>query len=687
MSFKKKLAVTTIAASVVMSAFAGIPLSNKGLAEKLGVSNVIHAAAYSDFAARAQQVYAKLDADGLAKVNAFRAEIANAVDADSTILSPLVEKLIAGTNVDSATINDLIEDILTLTIDKDWQENYEAIAAANDGFLNDLYPELSVNDVASVLHNFELKVANLISTLTVAQLSDLTAIKEQLKTAANQAILSNTTFANFAQNRLTSQDLADVFTKLQASEGVVHFSTALAAYSVLNKAYFEAFPVPVTPNPTYPVVIFPTTGVPAEAQIAVNNLEALKGKLENATEAEKAELIAQAVKDAGAAVSKLSTLTGQAAVQNNQATLAPNENNAISAIKGIAAIANALKSVTGETLPAATLTLDFGAVTQDELLIKVSAAIVSEGIQANLAGIAIKAGEFVVTLPVGGNIAGAIDLNVKQSAPSEELTQQATFASDVFEFNLAVDNKPVTTFSKPIQIVFPLSDTTGLDTELLTLAKIVEDKLQFFGGRYKNGALTEARDTFSSYAVVENKVSFGDTSVVEDWAGRAIQVIAAKGAINGKAEGVFAPQDQVTRAEFAKMLIHALDLDNVSATATFGDVVANDWFAPYVAAAADLGVINGRSANRFDPQAKITRAEMATMVARALKAKGATAVEDLDAELAVFSDAGQISSSLKEGVAFAAHHGIVIGNDGKFSPNSNATRAQAAVIIYRAFNF
>jgi hypothetical protein len=66
--------------------------------------------------------------------------------------------------------------------------------------------------------------------------------------------------------------------------------------------------------------------------------------------------------------------------------------------------------------------------------------------------------------------------------------------------------------------------------------------------------------------------------------------------------------------------------------------------------------------------------------------KGFSEVKDIDAALANFSDAGKIPSSLKAGVAFAASKNIVIGTNGKFNPNDNASRAEAAVIVYRALN-
>ncbi|MNN97002.1 Endo-1,4-beta-xylanase A precursor [compost metagenome] len=74
------------------------------------------------------------------------------------------------------------------------------------------------------------------------------------------------------------------------------------------------------------------------------------------------------------------------------------------------------------------------------------------------------------------------------------------------------------------------------------------------------------------------------------------------------------------------------------------------------------------------------------MISRAVKALKPAATTDASA-LSKFSDAAKISASLKDGVAFAASNNLVIGNAGKFNPNDTATRAEAAVIIYRTINF
>src|SRR5690606_32502953 len=131
----------------------------------------------------------------------------------------------------------------------------------------------------------------------------------------------------------------------------------------------------------------------------------------------------------------------------------------------------------------------------------------------------------------------------------------------------------------------------------------------------------------------------------------------------------------------------AFDLGDATAKENFTDVNASDWFASYVAAAAKAGIINGRSDSEFAPNEAVTRAEMATMAARALKLAKGYRDADITVSLKAFNDSGDINESLKAGVALAANKGIIIGEaEGQFNPNGNSTRAQAAVVLYRLIN-
>jgi len=160
--------------------------------------------------------------------------------------------------------------------------------------------------------------------------------------------------------------------------------------------------------------------------------------------------------------------------------------------------------------------------------------------------------------------------------------------------------------------------------------------------------------------------------------------LAGKGFINGKSEGLFDPNAAITRAEFAALLTRLLALSGEVSSMPFADVPSDAWYAEDVAAAFANGVVTGNSATTFDPNGNITRQEMAVMIGRVLSEQGYVAADTT--ELTAFTDSNAVAAWAKSGVAMAAREEIVNGNpDGSFAPAANASRAEAAVMLYRLF--
>ena len=101
----------------------------------------------------------------------------------------------------------------------------------------------------------------------------------------------------------------------------------------------------------------------------------------------------------------------------------------------------------------------------------------------------------------------------------------------------------------------------------------------------KNGGtiVTITRPGFSTYTVAERDIAF--TDIKDSWAKDHIQKLADKFIMNGLTSDTFAPKSNVTRAQFASMLVRALGLPTPDKKAPFKDVSENDWFADEVAAA------------------------------------------------------------------------------------------------------
>ena len=195
-------------------------------------------------------------------------------------------------------------------------------------------------------------------------------------------------------------------------------------------------------------------------------------------------------------------------------------------------------------------------------------------------------------------------------------------------------------------------------------------------------------NTNSVYALIDvAPKSFAD--LVNHWAVKDITTLANKLIVNGTGAGKFEPARNITRAEFAAMIVRALGLQATEA-ADFSDVPATAWYADEVAAAAEFGIVKGDGTGKFRPTDTITRQEMAVMVIRAQALAGEEVVlsnAEIAAVLGGFSDAGQIGSWARAELAAAIDAGIVKGtSNNTVSPTATATRAEAAAMIIRVLS-
>lgn len=174
---------------------------------------------------------------------------------------------------------------------------------------------------------------------------------------------------------------------------------------------------------------------------------------------------------------------------------------------------------------------------------------------------------------------------------------------------------------------------------------------------------------------------FNDLSQAE-WAREAVEALAAKGIVAGKGNGAFAPNDNVTREEFVKMIVEAFELLDEGAECNFADVASDRWSAKYIASANRLGVVTGDGAN-FNPAAQMARQDMAVIIYRVFELAGV----DVDGNAIRFTDNGAISGYAKDAVSALSGAGIINGmGDGTFAPKATVTRAQAAKVIYGLLN-
>ena len=140
------------------------------------------------------------------------------------------------------------------------------------------------------------------------------------------------------------------------------------------------------------------------------------------------------------------------------------------------------------------------------------------------------------------------------------------------------------------------------------------------------------------------------------------------------------PENSITRAQFTKILVNAMNLTAGENAKTFPDVKASDWYYEYVQIASSRGIITGKVDGTFKPYDKITRAQMALMIHRAF-----SPTVDFSATGKTFKDV-QPSNFAYEAVVKAAAVGIIKGYGDNFKPNDFAKRSQAVLMIDRALH-
>ncbi|UJF36411.1 S-layer homology domain-containing protein [Paenibacillus hexagrammi] len=266
----------------------------------------------------------------------------------------------------------------------------------------------------------------------------------------------------------------------------------------------------------------------------------------------------------------------------------------------------------------------------------------------------------------------------------------ATQLGNMYDFEIGVDTgsgfaKWEKEFDSPVTLELSV-DGEVKETELLGLYTFDVNKGQWIyaGGKYDEVGhkLIASMKHFSLYAPIVWKSSFNDVDD-QHWAHRSIQVLAAKQVIQGRSAAEFEPGSTTTRAEFVTMLARALGVTaEHTASSTFRDLVAGSWYANAAAAAVDQGWVSGRTNESFEPDAPITREEMAVILSRVYKNLHGAPAEH--GETMVYSDVDDISDWALDAVQQVLVEGLMQGRQEQiFAPAELTTRAEVATVIYR----
>ena len=186
-----------------------------------------------------------------------------------------------------------------------------------------------------------------------------------------------------------------------------------------------------------------------------------------------------------------------------------------------------------------------------------------------------------------------------------------------------------------------------------------------------------------------DEVENGDTANIRftdlgnhAWAADAINELAEAGIIKGTSETTFSPANNITRADFALLLVRAFELSSDN-TENFADVQSSDYFASELAIARNTGIVGGIGDNKYAPRNTITRQDMMVIVYRALRALGIR----LEAGEAAYPDFGEVAPYAKDAVSALISAGLVNGKNGRIDPTAYTTRAEVAVLIKRILDY
>lgn len=297
-----------------------------------------------------------------------------------------------------------------------------------------------------------------------------------------------------------------------------------------------------------------------------------------------------------------------------------------------------------------------------------------------------------------GNITFQINISDSDSVTSQIVNNAAsnggfTLITAPLDFNVTAsyngNSQEISLFNTYVKRTVPLPEgvdpskiTTGIVVNADGTVRHVPTEVVNIDGKYyaQINSLTN-----STYSVVWHPITFAD--VANHWAKDAVNDMGSRMVVTGATYDTFLPNADITRAEFAAIVVRGLGLPVNAGTSTFTDVSADAWYAGVVNTAAAYGLITGFEDKSFRPNDKITREQATAILADAMKVTGlgnTVTSANADAVLAGFADSASIGSWAKDSVVSTTEAGLVSGRDGgKLMPKANITRAEAATLIQR----
>jgi hypothetical protein len=295
-----------------------------------------------------------------------------------------------------------------------------------------------------------------------------------------------------------------------------------------------------------------------------------------------------------------------------------------------------------------------------------------------------------------------IAVNIKIAAPPQETVKVVQDTANKNNYQVVVkpvefeiicksgnNTVEVTRFNGYVERMIAIPE--GIDPSKITTGVVlnsdgtflhVPTKVTVIEGKYyaKINSLTN-----STYSAIWHPLEFSDME--NHWAKDAVNDMGSRLVVDGIGDNNYEPDRDITRAEFAAILVRALGLAPGTGRNGFSDVETSAWYGGYIETARVYGIIQGYNTSTFGPNDTITREQAMTMIARAMKITGLNSElkdSEISSLLAKYPDGTAASDYAKTSIAACLKTGIITGRSSStIAPKDYITRAEVAVIVQR----
>ncbi len=257
-----------------------------------------------------------------------------------------------------------------------------------------------------------------------------------------------------------------------------------------------------------------------------------------------------------------------------------------------------------------------------------------------------------------------------------------------------IDTTAVASSTKKLAVTFDTDKTQsvkisfpGLSSDAKYMA-IVDENGNPVGGRYNpaTGAVEAKISESGVYQIVNNEKDFEDIKHLSEEMQESIKVLAAKGIIEGTSKTEFSPEDAISRAEVAALLLRVISQVDPNADGEFDDVKKADWFFGIAGSAKRYGMIVGFEDNTFRGNEVIAKDQILTIASRILQKEMKYITPEKPEEWLKFNDNETIAGWAAEHVALTTMANIITRSaDNTIKADEEMTRGDAALIIMRLF--